>query len=105
MMMANDDTRVVMLVERLRSRNGSPTGFGLGPVCDEAAAEIERLTAELAAAQANDRRYRWLRDNAHKSTALDLYGDGALWRMGIFSRDSSEPLDAAIDSAMEGQSK
>lgn len=40
------------LVERLRTRNGSSSGFGLGPVCDEAAAEIERLTAALK--NAND---------------------------------------------------
>jgi hypothetical protein len=31
------------IVGRLRTRNGRPDGFGLGPVCDEAAAEIERL--------------------------------------------------------------
>lgn len=37
------------LVERLRSRNGNATGFGLGPVCDEAADEIERLRAQVAA--------------------------------------------------------
>jgi hypothetical protein len=35
------------LIARLRTRNGSPTGFGLGPVCDEAADEIERLRAAL----------------------------------------------------------
>jgi hypothetical protein len=35
------------IVERLRTRNGSPTGFGLGPVCDEAADEIVRLRARV----------------------------------------------------------
>jgi len=41
------------LIERLRSRNGNAAGFGIGPVCDEAAdalaakdAEIARLRAE-----------------------------------------------------------
>lgn len=37
------------IVERLRSRNGRADGFGLGPVCDEAADEIERLRAAIAA--------------------------------------------------------
>lgn len=36
------------LVERLRTRNGRADGLGLGLVCDEAAAEIERLRAALA---------------------------------------------------------
>ena len=31
------------LVELLRTRNGRADGFGLGPVCDKAADEIERL--------------------------------------------------------------
>ena len=34
------------IVELLRTRNGNPSGFGLGPVCDEAADQIERLLAE-----------------------------------------------------------
>lgn len=34
------------LIERLRTRNHSSIGFGVGPVCDEAAAELERLQAE-----------------------------------------------------------
>jgi hypothetical protein len=35
------------IVEKLRTRNGRPDGFGIGPVCDEAADEIERLQAEV----------------------------------------------------------
>ena len=35
------------LAERLRTRNGSPTGFGLGPVCDEAASLIERQAEQI----------------------------------------------------------
>ena len=35
------------LVERLRTRNGRADGFGIGPVCDEAADEIERLRGAL----------------------------------------------------------
>lgn len=35
------------LVQRLRTRNGRRDGFGLGPVCDEAADEIERLRSSL----------------------------------------------------------
>ena len=35
------------LVERLRTRNGRPDGFGIGPVCDEAADRIAELEAAL----------------------------------------------------------
>jgi hypothetical protein len=38
------------LVKRLRTRNGRPDGFGIGPVCDEAADRIERLEAVLVQA-------------------------------------------------------
>jgi hypothetical protein len=34
---------MIDIVERLRTRNGRPDGFGLGLLCDEAAGEIERL--------------------------------------------------------------
>ena len=37
-------------MERLRTRNGRPDGFGIGPVCDEAADEIERLRSVVAEA-------------------------------------------------------
>lgn len=45
-------SEAVPLVERLRTRNGRADGFGLGPVCDEAADEIERLTELEAALEA-----------------------------------------------------
>ena len=35
------------IIELLRTRNHSRTGHGLGPVCDAAADEIERLRADL----------------------------------------------------------
>lgn len=40
------------LIERLRTRGGRADGFGLGPICDEAAATIARLDAERDAARA-----------------------------------------------------
>lgn len=56
------------IVERLRTRNGRPDGFGLGPVCDEAADEIERLRAErtvlLHAVE------KWRSSNATKAAEL-----------------------------------
>lgn len=36
----------LFLADILESRNGNPTGFGLGPVCDKAAAELRRLVAQ-----------------------------------------------------------
>ncbi len=38
------------IVDRLRTRNGRPDGFGLGSVCDEAADIIERLRTVMVAA-------------------------------------------------------
>lgn len=35
------------LAELLRTRNGNPSGFGLGPVCDEAASLIERQAEQI----------------------------------------------------------
>ena len=40
------ETIMSTLQDRLRSRNGNPAGYGLGPVCDEAADELDRLQAE-----------------------------------------------------------
>jgi hypothetical protein len=56
------------LVERLRTRNGRADGFGLGPVCDEAADKIERLHAVLAECQAH------LACNAVTADLVALYG-------------------------------
>jgi hypothetical protein len=36
------------LAQRLRTRNGRADGFGLGPVCDEAAAALEAQAAQIA---------------------------------------------------------
>lgn len=36
------------LIEKLRSRNGRADGFGIGPVCDEAADRIEHLERVLS---------------------------------------------------------
>ena len=41
----------LFLADILESRNGNPTGFGLGPVCDKAAAELRRLHAQIAACE------------------------------------------------------
>ena len=54
------------LIERLRTRNGRADGFGLGPVCDEAADELSALRAErdalvktLAASCVEEREQLW----------------------------------------------
>ena len=56
----------LFLADILESRNGNPTGFGLGPVCDKAAAELRRLHAEnealrktLAASCDEERQQMW----------------------------------------------
>ncbi len=77
------------IVELLRTRNGNSVGFGLGPVCDEAAAEIERLRVDAA-------RYRWLRDDPPLNLAVRRF-PGETER-GCYLDGSN--LDAAIDAAM-----
>jgi hypothetical protein len=63
------------LVERLRARNGRPDGFGIGPVCDEAADRIERLEAENAALRVDAERLTlfedWLSDRSWPLLHID----------------------------------
>ena len=63
--------------------------------CWKAEAENARLREELAAAQADAARYRWLRENLDNTEALEeLYeypGD----------IPTAEEFDAAIDNAMQ----
>jgi len=97
------------IVNRLRTRNAQDYGFGLGIVCDEAAAEIERLQAkedewarmsqdegkaerEIERLRKDAERYRWLRRGQHWSV-IDGIGD-------ILSADA---LDAAIDAAIRAR--
>jgi len=46
------------LVERLRNRNGNAAGFGIGPVCDEAADALEAKDAEIARLREDAERWR-----------------------------------------------
>lgn len=66
------------IVERLRTRNGSPTGFGLGPVCDEAADEIERLRARVLELEAvhEDASGAVLEERERYATALRTAREG-----------------------------
>jgi hypothetical protein len=56
------------IVERLRTRNGRPDGFGLGLLCDEAAGEIERLREDSAL-------LAWVL--AHPETCAEVLQDAA----------------------------
>ena len=56
-------------------------------------AEIDRLRAELAAAQKDAERYRWMRDKRDYSVICERAGD-------LYLRMPNE-LDAAIDAAMK----
>jgi hypothetical protein len=112
------------IVERLRNRNGRPDGFGIGPVCDAAADEIDRLRLQLerqknewlswdakrAALEQDAVRYRWLRD---KFTRLLItahpdcdQGEGPSIVREIrvcdhFRAADAASTDAAIDAAMK----
>jgi hypothetical protein len=88
------------LVTKLRTRNGRPDGFGLGPVCDAAADLIEQQAAELAALRQDAERYRYYRARAYKdgsTLALDV-GDIDDTAIGDFG----EFIDATADAALAG---
>jgi len=64
---------------------------------------IEELRAELAAAQLDAARYRWLRD---KSQPQNRNGPGLYWYLPRFMQGTKEEqLDAAIDNAKKGEGK
>ena len=64
---------------------------------------IEELRAELAAAQLDAARYRWLRD---KSQPQNRNGPGLYWYVPRFLQGTKEEqLDAAIDNAKKGEGK
>lgn len=65
--------------------------------------EIVRLRAELAAAQLDAARYRWLRD---KSQPQNRNGPGLYWHLPRFMQGTKEEqLDAAIDNATKEEGK
>ena len=86
------------LIERLRTRNGRADGFGLGPVCDEAADELSALRAERDALRADAERYRWLR---HDDMISDWEAKGivSLYSGPDYTRLDGQALDNAIDAA------
>lgn len=92
-----------------------PSGYSVGMRADgegryvdyfDYAALVARLAeseARAVAAEANDRRYRWLRDPANNESVSNLiaiydYGDEALLMDG-------DDLDAAIDAAMKQEAE
>lgn len=89
---------------------GTPTGDWQPVSPRELAEKIDILRTRLAesearavAAEANDRRYRWLRDPANNESVSNLiaiydYGDEALLMDG-------DDLDAAIDAAMKQETE
>ncbi len=61
------------IANSLETRNGCPSGFGLGPVCDKAAALIRRQRARIEELEAALRR---LRDSTRGlSTEWDVGSD------------------------------
>lgn len=64
-------------------------------------AETQRdeLRAELERVREGDARYALLRSLAVKKTAHDLYGNGAHWSIGMFSKDSRESFDETVGAA------
>ena len=67
---------------------------------DMIARERDELRRQLAEAEQDARRYRWLRKFARQNTAYDVYKDGAHWSVGLHSDDHRQTFDQAIDAAM-----
>lgn len=87
------------IVERLRFL-GSGEPFRGALMC-EAADEIERLRAELAAAKLNAERYRWLRDHLWAQSSTKIYVLPIVWNVDNRGR-AGDNMDAAIDAAVKG---
>lgn len=66
----------------------------------EAKRELERLREDLAAAQADAERYRWLR-SLNTKKPLAVVTTGSAWRCTL----NTVELDAAIDAALAGERK
>jgi hypothetical protein len=64
-------------------------------ICQEAADEIERITAERDAALADAERYRWLANDCDGNAQDDF----SRWLAGVVA--SKTVIDAAIDAARE----
>ena len=95
------------LVERLRSY-GEYVSVSGGPAlkmrpadCVQAAARIEALEADLAAARADAERYRWLRQYREGDAIYVVNVSKTIDRGRINTIDTDE-LDAAIDAARKG---
>jgi len=84
------------LIERLRSRNGNAAGFGIGPVCDEAADALDAKDAEIARLREDAGRYRWLRDMAGGAN-VGVYIDAKCAHKRKWL--SLSEMDSAIDAA------
>ena len=89
------------IVERLRFL-GSGEPFRGALMC-EAADEIERLRAELAAAKRDAERYRWLRGDCPDHSIRWTQWEVRTWLAPQWTSDLRfTHLDVAIDAAMKG---
>lgn len=44
-------------------------------------------------------RFRWLEKQATQKTTYDVFGNGGLWSIGVFSNDSRLSFAQAVDAA------
>ena len=86
------------LVQRLKNCLDDPDRIGWYWLLRDAAKEIERLRAELAACKADAERYRWLRAERDSAIVFMHINGEPVWR-----DPRGDELDAAIDAARKGE--
>lgn len=82
------------LIERLRTRNGSPNGFGLGPVCDKAADALEAQAREIAIHRKNiERLDSIINEQAAEIEALRAVADASRIYYEHYMQDEADSAE------------
>ena len=85
---------------RLAARNAALADLhGWGKLCSEAADTIDTLRAQLAEAQRDAERWRWLKDHARIFRQSPDMSGNHYWMVHATTTLRGPTLDAAIDAA------
>ncbi len=70
---------------------------------EELREKLSAAEAKAQSAEANDRRYRWLRDNQSRAALKRLNNTDSIAAMDIATDKYGDDWDAAIDSAIKAE--